>query len=162
MVQNPWTLENVGRTLQVIQKWYQGSHTAHTGDWLLNNRHRQTKRGRKDEDWLSGANVGRSQHQDAAPLKWTQVRKILVSLGYYKKNAVKWIKRLNFCPKFLEFQIMRGRPQITSSRGPRVWDSCSTRFPIPGKQFLMNSSQHFGHLYWIKPWIHTFVANCSC
>jgi len=24
-------------------------------------------------------------------------------------------------------------------------------FSLPGKQFLTNSSQHFGDLYWIKP-----------
>ena len=34
-------------------------------------------------------------------------------------------------------------------------------FSIRGKQFLMNTSQHFGYLYSIKPWIHTFLANCT-
>jgi len=33
-------------------------------------------------------------------------------------------------------------------------------FSIRGKQFLMNSSQYFGHLYWIRYWILvTAVAN---
>ena len=32
-------------------------------------------------------------------------------------------------------------------------------FSIPGKQFLMNSSQHSGHLYWIRSWIET-LAQC--
>jgi len=29
-----------------------------------------------------------------------------------------------FYPKFLEFQIMCRGPQMTPSRGPRVWDPC--------------------------------------
>jgi len=64
---------------------------------------------------VASASVGRCQHQHAAPLKRTQMRKIVVSLGYWK-NAVKSIKQFIFILNFLQFQIVYRGPQMTPSR----------------------------------------------
>ena len=50
---------------------------------------------------VASAGVGRCQHQHAAPLKRTQMRKIVVSLDYWKK-CCKMNKTTYFYPKFLD------------------------------------------------------------